>query len=405
MWLIKLAWKNIWRNRSRSLVTMAAIFFAVILSVVTSSLQDGVFDNLIKNMVSFYSGYMQVHKKGYWNEQILDNSLEASATMERQLLGNKNVTAISPRIESFALASSGDITKGCLVVGISPEKENKITRLREKLIAGSYLQEHDTGILLSEGLSKRLQLHLHDTMVLIGQGYHGATAAGKYPIKGILKFGSPDLNDKALFMPLALAQDFYGAYNMLTTYVMALNGNSNLQATAVSLQSAIGEEYEVMTWEEMMPDVVQHIRTDTASSKIIQGILYLLICFGIFGTLLMMMVERKFEMGMLVAIGMKKIKLAVLLLLESIITVTTGCVAGILVSIPVVTYLNRHPLRFSGEAAKIYERFGFEPIFPASVEAGHFIAQGLIVLTIGMFLSLYPMIKIAGLKPVAAMKR
>lgn len=405
MWLFKLAWKNIWRNRSRTLITMAAIFFAVILSVLTSSLQDGVFDNLVKNMVSFYSGYMQVHKKGYWDEQILDNSFEASYKMEQAVLTDHNITAISPRLESFALASSAEVTKGCLVVGISAEEENKITRLKEKITEGAYLQKNDPGILLSEGLSKRLQLYLHDTIVLIGQGYHGATAAGKYPVNGILKFGSPELNDKALFMTLPVAQDFYGAYNMLTSYVIALNDNSRLQKTAASIEAGIGGEYEVMTWEEMMPDVVQHIKTDTASSRIIQGILYLLICFGIFGTLLMMMVERKFEMGMLVAIGMKKIKLIFLLLIESVITVISGCLLGIIASMPVVWYLNRHPLSLSGETAKIYERFGFEPVFPASAETIHFITQGLIVLMIGLVLSLYPIVKVIRLKPVLAMKR
>ncbi|MDP4261293.1 MAG: ABC transporter permease [Bacteroidota bacterium] len=405
MWLIRLAWKNIWRNKSRSLITMAAIFFAVILSVVTSSLQDGVFDNLIKNMVSFYSGYMQVHKKGYWDEQILDNSFAASPKMEQETLSGKNITAVSPRLESFALASSVDITKGCLVVGISPEGENKITRLNEKIIAGNYLHEADNGVLLSDGLARRMQLKLYDTIVLIGQGYHGSTAAGKYRIQGILKFGSPELNDKALFMPLALAQDFYGAYNQLTSYVISLNENNLLKTTAEELRLKLGKEYEVMTWEEMMPEVAQHIRTDTASSKIIEAILYLLICFGIFGTLLMMMVERKFEMGMLVAIGMKKHKLAALLLLESIFTVVTGCLLGILVSMPVVIYLNRHPLRMSGDMANIYERFGFEAVFPASTEATHFITQGIIVLLIGFLLSLYPMARVIRLKPVNAMRR
>ena len=405
MWLIKLAWKNIWRNKSRSLITMAAIFFAVLLSVVTSSFQDGIFDNLIKNMVSFYSGYIQVHKKGYWNEQILDNSFQSSGSIERVALSEQNVSAITPRLESFALASSEDITKGCLVVGISASEENKITGLKEKLTEGNYLEENDKAILLSEGLAKRLQLTLYDTIILIGQGYHGATAAGKYRIKGILKFGSPDLNDKALFMPLPLAQDFYGAYGQLTSYVLALNTNNELKETAASLRSKISNEYEVMTWEDMMPDVVQHIRTDTASSKIIQGILYMLISFGIFGTLMMMMAERKFEMGMLVAIGMKKSKLILLLLSESVLTVVAGCFLGILVSIPVVWYMNKHPLRITGEMAKIYERFGFEAIFPASTEAIHFLSQGLIVLAIGLLLSLYPVSKVIRLKPVNAIRR
>jgi len=110
MWLVKLSWKNIWRNRSRSLITIAAIFFAVILSVTASSLQEGIFDNLVKNIVSFYTGHVQVHKKGYWDEQVLDNSFRATNQLTKQIMQNKNVYAVTPRLESFALISSGNVT-------------------------------------------------------------------------------------------------------------------------------------------------------------------------------------------------------------------------------------------------------------------------------------------------------
>ncbi len=405
MWLIKLAWKNMWRNRSRTVITMAAIFFAVILSVAASSLKEGVFNNLVKNVVSFYTGYAQVHKQGYWDEQILDNCFESSAGTEQKILSNENISAISPRLESFALASAQDITKGCLVAGIDPVKEDGLTLLRSKLTQGHYLQEKDTAVLLAQGLAARLKLKVYDTLVLIGQGYHGATAAGKYFIKGIVKFGSPELNDKALFMPLTAAQDFYSAYGMVTSYVLSLKDTRRLQPTVSAVRSALGPIYEVMSWEEIMPDVKQHIATDSNNMKYVQGILYLLICFGIFGTLLMMMVERKFELGMLVAVGMKKSKLVILLVLESVFTVLAGCVLGIIASIPLVFYLYRYPLRIGGETAKIYERFGFEAVFPASADASVFIYQGMVVLLISLLLSLYPIYKVIRLNTVTAMKR
>lgn len=404
MWLFKLAWKNMWRNRQRTIVTMSAIFFAVILSVLASSLKDGVFDNLVKNVVSFYTGYIQVHKQGYWDEQILDNSFEGTDSLKQKILTNNNIKAVTSRLESFALASSEDITRGCLVIGIEPENENQITLLKNKLIQGNYLTHSANAVLLSQGLSNRLKLRAGDTVVLIGQGYHGSTAAGKYPIQGIVKFGSPELNDKALFMPLTTAQDFYSAYGMITTQVLSLRETKELGQAASSVRSALGENYEVMTWEEMIPDVKQHIETDSNNMKYVQGILYMLICFGIFGTLLMMMVERKFEMGMLVAIGMKKVKLIYLLLAESVFTVFGGCIGGMIASIPLVYYLNRYPIKMGGEAAKAYERFGFEAIFPASTDASNFIFQGLIVLIIGLLLSLYPVYKVIRLNPVMAMK-
>jgi putative ABC transport system permease protein len=220
-----------------------------------------------------------------------------------------------------------------------------------------------------------------------------------------LKFGSPDLNDKVLYMPLLLAQELYGADSMITTCVLSLKKLATLNATANRLKTTLGNNYEVMTWEEIMPEVVQQMKTDTANKKIIQGILYILVSFGIFGTIIMMIVERKYEMGMLVAIGMKKIKLITLLSIESLLTVLTGCILGILTSIPIVYYLHKHPIKLSGNVAQVYERFGFEAIWPTSTDTSIFISQGVIVLIIGLVLSLYPVYTTIQLNPVTAMRR
>ena len=178
MWIIKLAWKNLWRNRNRTLITVVAICFAVVLSTIAESLKQGVFENLVNNVVSFYTGYIQIHKKGYQNEQILDNSFLQQVPVERKIQAEKNVTAFTPRLESFALASSEQLTKGCMICGIVPETENTITTLKNKLINGNYLNENDSSVLLAQALAARLKLNVNDTIVLIGQGYHGSTAAG-----------------------------------------------------------------------------------------------------------------------------------------------------------------------------------------------------------------------------------
>ena len=405
VWL-KLAWKNLWRNKHRTTISVSAMFFAVILSVSASSLQEGVFDNFIKNMVGYYTGYIQVHLKGYWDHQVLDNSLSRNPAFETMAKTHENVTAIAPRIESYALATFRDLTKGCMVVGIAPEEENQITNLKNKTVSGKYFTEGDSQtVVLSEGLSHRLNLNIGDTIYLIGQGYRGALAAGKYLIQGIVQFGSPELNDQLLFMPLTTAQEFYSAPDMITSYVIGLESDNHLEQTVSSLKQQGGEEYEVMSWKEMLPDVDQHITMDKGSMYIIIAVLYLLICFGIFGTLLMMMVERRYEMGMLIAIGMKKRKLAALFLTESIFTVLIGSSAGLLCSIPIVLYLNRYPIRIGGEMAEAYKQFNFEPIFPASVSPSIFITQGLFVLLMGLLLSTYPVVKALRVDPVKAMKK
>lgn len=405
MWLIRMAWKNLWRNHIRTFITMAAIFFAVILSIVAVSLKDGVFNNLVKNVVSFYTGYLQVHKQGYWNEQILDNGFKKITALENEICSNKNISDITSRLESFVLLSSKELTKGSLLVGIEPEKENNITLLQKKIISGKYLESKDQAIIIAQGLAERLQVKIFDTLVLIGQGYHGSMATGKYYIKGIVKFGSPELNEKIAFMPLQLAQQFFDAENLITSYVVSLNKSKELETTSKKLAIKLGNGYEVMSWGDMIPEIKQHIETDTANMKYVQGFLYLLIGFGIFGTQLMMMIERKYEIGMLVAIGMKKSKLMILFLLETTFTVLVGCIGGIMAAIPIIYYLYKNPLKMGGNGAKAYSKFGFEPIFPASIEASNFISQTLMVLMIGLALSLYAMYKIIVLNPVIAMKR
>ncbi|SHL09725.1 ABC-type transport system, involved in lipoprotein release, permease component [Chitinophaga jiangningensis] len=405
MWIVKLAWKNLWRNPTRTLVTVAAIFFAVILSMVAEALKLGVFENLVKNVVSFHSGYIQVHKMGYQDEQILDNSFSQDNTTASLIANTRNVNAVTPRLEAFSLAASAELTKGCLVAGINPELENNITQLKTKLVAGKYLKGSDNAVLMAEGLANSLKLRVYDTVMLIGQGYHGATAAGKFVIKGIVKFGSPQLNNGILFMPLPAAQEYFSAEKQITAYILSVHTDKLLPTTAVAVKRVVGVDYEVLTWEELMPDIKQHIATDSNNMKIVQAVLYLLICFGIFSTLLMMMLERKFEIGMLVAIGMKKSKLILLFIIESVLTVLTGCLAGMVAGVPLIFYLHYYPIRMGGDTAKAYERFGFEAIFPTSTDSTIFISQALTVLMIGIALSLYPIVKILQLKPLTAMKK
>lgn len=405
MWLISLAWKNLWRNKSRTAITMAAVFFAVILSVFTSSLKDGIFDNLVKNVVSFYTGYIQVHKNGYWDEQVLDNSMDFNENVNFQLLNIENVSGAAPRLETFGLIATDKNTKGCMVVGIDPEKEHLVTSLKDKIIKGSYLGTDDKEILLSAGLADRIKAEINDTVYLIGQGYHGATAAGRFIVKGMVKFGSPELNNQIMYLSLPAAAELFSAEGLATSAVISMKNPKLLQKTVNAIEQKLGNGYEAMSWEVMLPDVKQHIESDSKSMKYIQGILYMLVSFGIFGTLLMMMVERKYELGTLVAIGMKKSKLSLIIIIESILTVLGGCLLGLMKSIPIIYYFNKKPLVMGGEIAAIYERFGFEAVFPTSTSPYNFYYQGITVVIIGLLLSLYPVYKIFTIDPATSMKR
>jgi len=310
-----------------------------------------------------------------------------------------------PRLESFALTSSEELSQGSLVIGIEPEAEDRLTGLSQKVVAGKYLETGDEGILVAEGLALKLQIETGDTLVLLGQGYHGVTAAGKYAVRGLLHFPAPALNDGMVYLTIPEAQILYGTGDRLTSIAISVLPSSDATEVARKLRLDVGSmPFEFFDWKQMLPEMVQLIEVDSAGGIITISILYMIIAFGIFGTVLMMLAERQHEFGILVAIGMKKVKLASVVVLEILMIAFLGTIAGIVAGIPIITWFHRNPIRITGEMAEAYESFGMEAVFPFSNDINIFINQAAIVFILSLVLSLYPWFRILHLKAIEALK-
>ncbi len=404
MMILKLAWRNLWRNRKRTLITSASVVFAVLLAIFLNSLKEGILVKMQENVVSFYSGAIQLHQDGYWNDQTINNTFEASEDLVELISTHENVSSAIPRLESFALTASAENSRGSLVVSIDPEKERLVTMVDEKIVDGEFLEATDQAALVTKGLAEYLKLTVGDTIVIIGQGYHGVSAAGKYRIKGIIDFASPQLNKSIVYLPLKEGQWLFGAINRLSALVVQVHNIGQAEETANQLAGKVTEEYEVMSWKLLLPELDQIIEGERAENVIFLFVLYLLISFGIFGTILMMTMERRYEFGVLVAIGMKKLKLSSVVVLENIFVSMLGAMVGTIVSVPVIAYFNAYPIHVTGELKDAYESYGFDPVFYFSVDPKIFYSQGLVVLIIALVLSVYPMIKIGRLDAVEAMR-
>jgi len=183
-----MAWRNIWRNKRRTLITAASILFAVLFAILMRSIQLGSYQNMTDNVVQAYTGYIQVFDKDYYDDKTIDNSILIKDDLLELIESQKNVTLALPRLESFALASSGNQTKGIMLVGTDLEREDQLTSLSGKIKDGSYLKPGERGLLVSERLAKYLKPSVGDTVVLISQGYHGVGAADQYPVTGIIQY-------------------------------------------------------------------------------------------------------------------------------------------------------------------------------------------------------------------------
>ncbi|HKJ41386.1 MAG TPA: FtsX-like permease family protein [Sunxiuqinia sp.] len=400
---LKLAWRNIWRNRRRTIITVASIFFGVLLSTFMTSMQEGTYSKMIDNVVGFYSGYIQIHHPEYWDNKTIDYTFAPSDSLIQTLNNTPDITSFVPRLESFTLMSYGNNTKGAALIGIDPEKENKMTNLSHWIEKGTYLKSGDDGILLAVNLAKNLDVNVGDTLVLISQGYHGASAAALFPVRGILKFPAPTMNNLGGYIDIKAAQNFFSVPNKYTSLVLMVNDYSNVSKAKRHLVAQLGDHYEVMTWDEMDPLTKNMIDADRSGAYITKGILYALVGFGIFGTIIMMIAERRKEMGIMVAIGMQKSRLSKILFYETSLIGFVGVFAGFAISFPLILYLVYHPIPLTGETAKAYEQFGFEAAMYFSAKWFIFARQALIIFIITMIVYLYPLVKTYNLKLTKAL--
>lgn len=404
--LIRLAYRNIWRNKRRTAITLMSVFFAVILSTLMMSMKEGMYARMMNSMVGAFGGYVQVQSEDYLPDRSLDDALPLTDELEAIINGTARVSGHVPRIESFALSASDETTKGAMVVGIDPERETAYTDMAERISEGAYLATDDRAVLIGAGLAKYLKLGVGDTIVLMGMGYQGSTAAGKYPVKGLVKFGSPELSKQLVIMPLREAQWFFGAQDMVTNIVVLIDNPDHAKRITADLGKTLPNGLVAKDWEILMPDLKNMIETDRVEGYVFMFILYLVISFGIFGTMLMMLAERMHEFGVLVAVGMKRWRLAVVFWLEVVMLSLLGAVLGIIGAIPVCGWFYFFPITFGDgeEFAKMFEEYGMEPVMQSTLEPMVFVTQAALVATITSLIALYPMMRLLRLKAIEAMR-
>ena len=405
--IFKIAWRNIYRNKKRSLITITSIFAALFLIIFMRALQFGFYDNLIKTVVESYAGYVEVHAKGFWDNQNLENSMVVDNELIKNIESVNGVENTVERLQSFSLISTGEKTRGGVINGVVIEDEQKITDWNKNIIDGSFQLERNE-IIIAKGIAEYFDLQIGDSLILYGQGYRGMMAAGKYPVKGIIDLKNPNLNKLGIFMTLESARDYVSSDNISTHIIIDKRQYYSEDKILDDLESILSSDYEVMTWKETLPEIEQTITADSAGGLIMAFILYIIVVFGMFGTVLMMTEERKYEFGVLISIGMSRIRLFSIILVETIILSMIGVVLAILVTYPISYYFYLNPINIvtlMGEGADVMiEEFGFDPVVPFSISLDIPFSHALIIFTFSLLISVYPAIRIFRLNPVKSMK-
>ena len=370
------------------------------------SMQEGSYGLMIDSVVQSYTGYIQISGKGFRADKTLEKSMAYTDELKESIEKHPNVKLLVPRLESFALASTGKHSKGVMLTGIEPQKEDSLTRLSKRVRKGAYLTDSTKGVLVSSRLAKFLNVKVNDTLILMGQGYHGISASGLFPVVGIVELPVMDLDNIMVYIPITEAQRFFEAPGLVTSLAIDLKSPKKIDRTQRELKQILSDEagVSVERWDEIMTELMQMIESDRVSGKAMLIILYVIIGFGVFGTLLMMSTERRREFGMMMAVGMRRTKIGLMLAIEILMLCFSSIVAGLAISLPTLYIMHFHPIRLTGDLALSMESYGWEPIMPFSLDPGFIIRQTLVVMVIVLIAGIVPVVSTLRLKLMKAIK-
>ncbi|NVM26859.1 MAG: ABC transporter permease, partial [Desulfobacterales bacterium] len=365
-----MAWRNIWRNPRRSILTISAIAFASILLVFMLSWQFGSYDTMINSAVKIHTGHLQVQAKGYKDKKNIRLVVPNPAAVGGILDKTPGVGAYTFRANAFSLASSKERTYGIIVVGIDPVREAEVSTLRKLIRRGNYLSEGDSDqALVGELLARNLQVSLGDELVVLGQGRDGTIAATVVKVKGIYSSGQDEFDHSSIHIPLKSFQDVYvmgGAVHEVVALCKTLEDVPAIKKTvAAGIQRMDTRHHLVaLDWMELMPGLIQGIQMDLVSGLIFYFILIVVVAFSILNTFLMCIFERTREFGVLMAIGTTPRRLTKLLLIESTTMTVVGIVIGIIAGSLITWYFQVHGIVISG-TSELLSQYGMpERMFP-----------------------------------------
>ena len=403
---LRLAWRNIWRNRRRTLITVSSVMFAVVLSLFLESMSRGSYNHMIDITAQFHTGYLQIQDPLYEEEPSLDNSFYYDEPFKNEILNtDSRILYIAPRIETFMLAAGREIARGALVLGIDLEMEQNLNQLKDRLIEGRFFEPGEEAAVLGAGLANRLNVSVGDSLALIGQGRFGMTASGLFEISGLMDHPLRDMDNQIVYLSLPTSQWLLSAEDHVTTILVTPDDIYNTDGVAESLRNLVEQELRILTWPELMPELLQGIEFDKMQMYLMMGILYVVIGFGLFGTILTMTLERMKEFGLLLSVGMRRFQLNGVIILETLIICFLGVLSGTVVGFPVILYFYYNPIRFDGDIADIMHDMGLEAVMPFHLHPDIFILQASIIFVLAFIISLYPVTQITTMNILEASRR
>lgn len=400
-----MAWRNLWRNTRRSILTISAIVFATALLVFMLSFQFGAYNDMIDSSVRLSTGHVQVMVPGYHERPRMRNVVKNPEEIEAAAANISGIDEITMRSEAFVLASGESRSKGLMISGILPDRERIMSLVPDQIVAGRYLNPDDRGVgIIGSLAAKNLQIEVGDECVFLGGGRDGSIAASVVQIVGIYKSGIDEFDRSTMQIPLAEFDEVFSMNGGVHRVLITFDQLSVTNQAAVTLKNDRRTEgLKVMTWDALTPGLRQSIELDLIGGIIMYFILVVVVAFSILNTFFMAIFERKKEFGVLMSIGMKPRRLVKLMLLESMSMTCFGLLIGIALGIG-ITLAGSHWGIGLGDSSEFMAQYGMpERLYP-KLTLLSVILGPLLICVVTFITALIPVLRIPRMHPVEALR-
>jgi ABC-type lipoprotein release transport system permease subunit len=400
-----LAWRNIWRHPRRTLLTIGAMVFADMLLIFMLGLQFGQYRMMIDNSLRAFTGQMQIQAAGYKDEPSMHRSIPDADELARTIRDAMQMDAVSVRGYGFALVSSEQRTIGAQITGVDPHHEQYVSTIPGLIKQGRYLGSSMANeLVVGSTLARNLKVTTGDELTLLGSGKDGSIAATVAPVTGIFESGNRDLDRQMLSMPIDTFRDVFSMHGDAHSIVIGGSRDNADQITAAAGEAIRDTEGLVLLgWEELLPGLKQAIQADFTSAWFMYAVLIVLVAFSMLNTMLMSVLERTHEFGILLALGVRHGKLGRMIITESTVLALTGMLFGMLAGGLLTWYFVVNGFSYPG-MEEMGERFNIPAVLYPEVSLRSLLPGPLAVFIATILASVYPVWHMRKLRPIEALQ-
>jgi ABC-type lipoprotein release transport system permease subunit len=401
--LLRIAWRNIWRNTRRSIIVLTSIAVGVVAIVLNDGLSVGMISQIFENQIGSFVSNIQIHEKGFNDNKIIQKLVPHPDRVEEILRHSPEVTWFSRRVVTFGLLSSALNSSGVTLVGVEHERESKVSTVRSQTTVGRYLSGEKHEIVIGKRLAEKLNVGLGDKVVAMASTRNGNVGADMFRIVGLFETVSAEFDKSFIFISLANAQEMLELNDGVSEFAVITKNRNGVEPVKRTMARKLGPDYEVLSYADLLPLMLAQMEIYKESIYIVFIIVGLAMIFGIVNTMTMSVFERIREFGVLMAIGMKNSRVIGMILLEALLLGVLGTMIGIVAASAITL-----PLSVSGlDLSRFSEgltAFGSGSIIYPVLSVASLIESLCVIPLIAVLGAMYPALKAARFEPVGAIR-